>query len=235
MMMMSHIRNFHSIHCGHVLLQFLRMGIHIHIRNMDCIHCSSLNRHHVLHNNDSSRFHVRSCSSFRGNSHCLHSCCNSSNRIRHNNHHCHHSNHNRRSTNHLHMMMMSHIRNFHSIHCDHVLLQFLHMGIHIHIRNMDCIHCNSLNRHHVLHNNDSSRFHVRSCSSFRGSNHCLHSCCNSSNRIRRNNHHCHHSNHNRRSTNHLHMMMMSHIRNFHSIHCDHVLLQFLRMGIHIRI
>merc|ERR1711881_213840 len=103
------------------------MGIHIHIRNMDCIHCSSLNRHHVLHNNDSSRFH--------GSNHCLHSCCNSSNHIRHNNHHCHHSNHNRRSTNHLHMMMMSHIRNFHSIHCDQVLLQFLRMGIHIHIRN----------------------------------------------------------------------------------------------------
>merc|ERR1712036_141224 len=138
--MMSHIRNFHSIHCDHVLLQFLRMGIHIHIRNMGCIHLSCLNLHLLRHNSDSSRFHVRSCSSFRGNSRCLHSCCNSSNRIRHNNHHCHHSNHNRRSTNHHRMMMMSHIRNFHSIHCDHVLLQFLRMGIHIHIRNMDCIH-----------------------------------------------------------------------------------------------
>merc|ERR1711881_817466 len=139
-MMMSHIRNFHSIHCDHVLLQFLRMGIHIHIRNMGCIHLSCLNLHLLRHNSDSSRFHVRSCSSFRGNSHCLHSCCNSSNRIRHNNHHCHHSYHNCRSTNHHRMMMMSHIRNFHSIHCDHVLLQFLRMGIHIHIRNRDCIH-----------------------------------------------------------------------------------------------
>merc|ERR1712036_58217 len=200
-MMMSHIRNFHSIHCDHVLLQFLRMGIHIHIRNMDCIHCSSLNRHHVLRNNDSSRFHVRSCSSPRSSNHCLHSCCNSSNRIHHNNHHCHHSYRNHRSRIRHRMMMMSHIRNFHSIHCGHVLLQFLRMGIHI---------------------------HIRSCSSFRGNSHCLHSCCNSSNRIHHNNHHCHHSYYNRRSTNHLHMMMMSHIRNFHSIHCDHVLLQFLR-------
>merc|ERR1712036_126170 len=143
MMMMSHIRNFHSIHCDHVLLQFLRMGIHIRVHSSYCKHYSSYHHHNRVHSQNLHRVHVRSCSSFCRNSHCLRSCCNSSNRIHHNNHHCHHSYHNRRSRNHHHMMMMSHIRNFHSIHCDHVLLQFLRMGIHIRVHSKYCKHQSS--------------------------------------------------------------------------------------------
>merc|ERR1711881_636929 len=123
---MSHIRNFHSIHCDHVLLQFLRMGIHIRVHSKYCKHQSSYHHHNRVHSQNLRRVHVRSCSSFCRNSHCLHSCCNSSNHIHQNYHSC-------RSRNRHHMMMMSHIHNLRSIHCDHVLLQFLRMGIHIRV------------------------------------------------------------------------------------------------------